>query len=302
MKGQMAMSLLDGLKRKKKKHIREQLLDAPTLFGGLSNDAQNAEKKISVLSAAGGKSARRGRNRRAPERSGSLIRPFYVVLLIGTIALGGGWQAGVFNRDSAVTLASKFDALLQTGIAVFAPSDSASAHAAVAQSPAPASPAATDTDSADTGRADREARGAPASIERVAERVALANGAASRVPGEPVPAAGSIEAALSRTDPVVEVAPPAAAPRREAKKAPVSTPPLATSRSHASGASAPAARGASAAAGTPPQAAKAKPAPEQTAERKVQVARSKEPDPDAQLMEALLLHLKKMETAKGGAH
>lgn len=282
------MSLLDGLKRKKRKHIREQLLDAPTLFAGVGNDSSNAEKKISVLSAASGKPARRVKQGRVSQRPVRMIRPFYVVLLIGTIALAGVWQTGVLDRDSAVSLAAKFDTLLQAGMSALAPSQPASTHAEIVQSPVSASPSSTET-----GRTVGEHAGQPASIERVA----LTNGVEPPPPSQPVPALGAIEAALNRTDPAVEATPPAISVSPEAKRSPVP----ATPRAAPHGTSTPATQGGSPAASTSPQPAKDKLAPEKTAERKVQVARTKEQDPDAQLMEALLLHLRKMESAKGGA-
>jgi len=281
MKGQMAMSLLDGLKRQKKKHIREQLLDAPTLFAGVGNDSQNTEKKISVLSAAGGKQARRARQRRAPERSGPMIRPFYVALLIGTIALAGIWQTGVLDRNVAITLAAQFDSLLRAGASALDPSDDpASARAVGAKSSMAELRPSLDTGSENGRHAER-----PASIERVA----LANSGESRASGQPIPALDPIEAALNRTDPVAESVQPAAPPRPAAKKAPVATTSAAASK-----------RVSSVAPSVSAQPVTDKVVPEKTSERKVQVARSKEPDADAQLMEALLLHLKKTESAKGG--
>lgn len=286
------MSLLDGLKRKKTKHVREQLLDAPTLFAGVGSDSAHAEKKISVLSAASGKPAGRTRQRRMPKRSWRLIRPLSIALLIGTIALAGVWQTGLFDRESAATLATKLDALLQAGVSAFSPSDTSSTHA-VATQPSVSAPLATTR----ANSPGNEYVAQPASIERVAH----ANGTDAHISDQPVPAVGAIEAALNQTDPAAEATPAAVPARPEAKKPAVSATPVATPRASTARANAPASQQGSQAAGMPEQPAKDKPAPEKASERKVQVARSKEPDPDAQLMEALLLHLRKMESAKGGA-
>lgn len=286
------MSLLDGLKRKKTKHIREELLDAPTLFGGVGNDSPNAEKKISVLSAAGGKPARRARQRRAPDKPGLMIRPVYVVLLIGTIVLAGVWQTGVLDRNVAVTLAAKFDTLLRAGLSVFDPSaEPASAHAIRAQ-PSTASLPATP----ESGRQDQAHPGQAALIERVA----LVNSAESPASNQPGPATGSIEAALNTPAPPIETA------QRRAPAGPAVQPAPATTRAarptpQIPDASAMNSTRSSPSTHTSVQPGKDSVAPEKTADRKVQMAKSKEPDADAKLVEALLVHLRKMEAANGGS-
>lgn len=286
------MSLLDGLKRKKTKHIREELLDAPTLFGGVGNDSPNAEKKISVLSAAGGKPARRARQRRAPDKPGLMIRPVYVVLLIGTIVLAGVWQTGVLDRNVAVTLAAKFDTLLRAGLSVFDPSaEPASAHAIRAQ-PSTASLPATP----ESGRQDQAHPGQAALIERVA----LVNSAESPASNQPGPATGSIEAALNTPAPPIETAQRRAPAGPAVQQAPAtthaarSTPQTPDTSAMNSTRLSPATH-----VSAPP--GKDSVAPEKTADRKVQMAKSKEPDADAKLVEALLVHLRKMESANGGS-
>lgn len=297
MKGQMAMSLLDGLKRKKTKHIREELLDAPTLFGGVGNDSPNAEKKISVLSAAGGKPARRARQRRAPVKSGLMIRPIYVVLLIGTIVLAGVWQTGVLDRNVAVTLAAKFDTLLRAGLSVFDPSgEPASAHAIRAQSSMASLPA-----SRESGRQDEAHSGQAALIERVA----LVNSADSPASNQPGPAPGSIEAALNTPASPIETTQRPAPAGAAVQQAPATTraarPIPKTPDTSAMNSTAMNSTRSSPATHASTQPGKASVAPEKTAERKVQMTKSKEPDADAKLVEALLVHLRKMESANGGS-
>lgn len=286
------MSLLDGLKRKKTKPVRDDVWDAPTLFGSLGNDSPNAEKRISVLSAAGAKPARRVKPRRTTAQSGRMIRPGYVVLLVGTLVFAGIWQSGIFDRPTAMTMAARFDSLLQSGLSLFAPSDS----------PAPTRTVRTQVSIAtlpETHDADVH-DAAPSAQAAQIERVALANTAGSRALEPTIPSPGSIEAALNTPGPEVATAQSplpvtSTTPKAPAPKTGTRVPPKTSdTKSTDSRASR-----ASTQASAPPR--KDSVATEKSAERKLQVARSKEPDPDAQLLEALLVHLRKTEPAKDGS-
>lgn len=296
------MSLLDGLKRKKTKHIREELWDAPTLFGGVGNDSPHAEKKISVLSAASGKPARRARPRRAPDKAGLMIRPMYVVVLIGTIVLAGVWQTGILDRNGVVTLAAKLDTLLRAGLSVFDSSgEPASAHAIRAQSSLASLPATPASGGQDV---------TPSKQAALIERVALVNSAPPQVSNQPDPAPGSIEAALNTTASPIETAqrraPAGAAVQQtpattRAARSTSKTPDMNAMNSTAMNPAVMNSARSSPATHVSTQPGKDSVAPDKTAERKVQMAKSKEPDADAKLVEALLVHLRKMESANGGS-
>lgn len=284
------MSLLDGLKRKKPKHIREDVWDAPTLFGGVGSTSPSAEKKISVLSAAGGKPARRAKSRRTPEKSGRMIRPTYVVLLVGTLVFAGIWQSGVLDRPAALTMAARFDALLQTGLSLFAPSDeAASAHTVRTQLSIATLP--------ETGEAGGQ-NGEPSEQAARIERVALANGGESRTLDPPIQ--GAIEAALNTPGPEAEAMQLPATVAPAARKAPA---PATAARpaSKTSDTKTARSRTPRAAAQGSDRSGKDSLATEKSVDRKLQVARSREPDPDAQLLEALLVHLRKTAPAKDGS-
>lgn len=273
------MSLLDGLKRKKTKPLRADVWDAPTLFGGVDNASPNAEKKISVLSAAGGKPARRAKPRHAAKTSGRMLRPGYVVLLVGTLVVAGIWQSGVLDRPAAV--ADKFDTLVQAGLSLFKPAgESASAHTVRTQVSTVTLPVTADAAEPDE---------APPAQAAQIERVALAKPAESRTLEPAAPPAGAIEAALNTPGPVETAglptaAVPAARPRSRSSDTKMVSPqtPRASTR-------------------VADQTQKETAATEKPAERKPQVARTKEPDLDAQLLEALLVHLRKTESAQGSS-
>ena len=102
----MGMSLLDLIRRKKPKPIREAYVDTPTLFGGLGAVPHAEEKKISVLSAAGGKTAKRSNKRRSSRSAGSFNRAPLLILLVGVVFFAGAWQAGLFEGARTTTLVS----------------------------------------------------------------------------------------------------------------------------------------------------------------------------------------------------
>ena len=270
------MSLLDGLKRKKTKPVRADLMDVPTLFGGVGNASQSAEKRISVLSAAGGKPAK---PRHVAKKSGRMVRSGFVVLLVGIVMVAGIWQFGVVEHPAAVV--NKFDTRPQAG---FNPSDeSASTHAVRTQISTVTLPATA---------VASEPGGAPPAQAAQIEKVMLLDAAESRALESAPPPVGAIEAALNTPAPVETAAlpTPVVTAVRPSSKTPDTktvsprTPPPSTQ--------VPAS----------PKKDKDVVAAKKPVKRKPQVARSKEPDPDAQLLEALLVHLRKNEAAKEGAH
>lgn len=286
------MSLLDRLKRKKTRHVREELWDAPTLFGGVGSDSPDAEKKISVLSAAGGKPGKRAKSRRMPDKSGPMIRPSYVVLLIGTLVLAGVWQSGVLDRNVTVAVMAKLDALIQAGLSVLEPSgEPASTHAVRAQASMAILPEATETASQD---------GRPSGQAALIERVAFSNTAESRAANQPASSVGALEAALNAASPSPDTAQHRAEILPETKK-PTATSAVASPSSKPSESKVVRSKTRAPATQASSPSRKDSVAPEKTPDRKVHVAKSKEPDADAQLLEALLVHLRKTESAKGGS-
>ncbi len=273
------MSFLDGMKRKKKKPVREDVWDAPTLFGGLGPDAPQAEKKISVLSAAGGKSSRRPRQPQPPARPRSGKRRYAVaalfMVLVGVGAVGV-WQSDVLDRNAAAALMSRIDAWFgseASGDIAGAPTLRVQSAMIPAQS-AEASPAG------------------PAMPRETAviERVALSQEASATPPAPP---AAAIESALGEA--VTPAARTTAGPARATAATPRTTGTAKNPAANETGRSRPATSS-----DTGPRLAREESVSlENRSDKKVQVARSKEPDPDAQLLEALLIHLRKTESAKG---
>lgn len=259
------MSLLEGLTRKKNARVTETRCDAPTLFGGTGPAPAGGEKTISVLSAVGAKPAGRSRSGTLQtRRSARRVSPVAVLLgtLLGAIVTMGVWQSRHPDTDLIAALERRLDA------GVVAGTKQRASDAAHAREP--------DTESAAHAADAPRASGSVAPQAAVIERVAL-------VPAAPLAEDGRAPVAASDDE------------RDGAAQAPA---PLRRAPAPRSGA--PAERSVKA----PPTAVttrQATDAHDKMLDRKVQVARAKESDADARLLEALLIHLRKPEPARNGA-
>ena len=289
----MAMSLLNVLRRKKRKHVREEAWDAPTLFAGVSNDQLHEEKKISVLSAAGGKPAKRAKSRSRSGTSAPMIRTPYVVLFLGAVLFAGIWQLGVLDRNVGTAVAGKLDAWWQAGLSVLDQSGSSTSDTSAEQQAMVSLP--TSETSASTLETDPS--GQAAQIERIELPGLNKTGSSAQSPAEMLnaslnrdaesgsamqsgnPAQSGNRAAHVTEKPAASLQAKAPTPRKTASD---------TSRTSER----PRAKSA------PIESSRQIKAAEKSADRKVQIAKSKEPDADAQLLEALLVHVRKTEAAK----
>lgn len=280
----MGMSLLDLIRRKKPKPIRESYVDTPTLFGGLGAVPHAEEKKISVLSAAGGKTAKRSNKRRSSRSAGSFNRAPLLILLVGVVFFAGAWQAGLFEGARTTTLVSDLKEAWNRNVAFLSQEPrtrSVQEHVTLVvegvHTKSEVNPFLLEkTPSAES-----------AVIERVDPQV---------MPRFSVPEGASMQglsAALNRpgsgSEPNSSAALAPQPVKAESVRAPVvvkAKPQLSTPK-----ATSIARQNAS---DTNHKVA----ATEKATSSKVQLAKSREPDADAQLMEALLLHLRKTEATR----
>ena len=283
----MDMSLLNVFRRKKRKPVREEILDAPTLFGDMGNNPLHEEKKISVLSAAGGKSAKRAKSRRRTGESVPIIRTSYIVLFLGTVLFAGTWHSGVLDRNVDTALAGKLDAWWQAGRSVFDQSGSSPADASAEQKTMVSLP--TSKYSARTLETDPS--GQVAQIERIELPGLNKTESSTQSPAERLNA--SLSHNTESGSNAQTESPAAQATEKPAAILQAKAPTLRKAASDTSRTSErPRAKSASLESSRQGEAA------EKQSDKKVQIAKSKEPDADAQLLEALLVHVRKTEAAR----
>ena len=280
----MGMSLLDLIRRKKPKPIRETYLDTPTLFGGLGAVPHAEEKKISVLSAAGGKTAKRSNKRRSSRSAGSFNRTPFLILLVGAVSIAGAWQAGLFEGVRATTLVSDLKSAWNRNVAFLSQEprpDSAQEHVTlIVEGVSPAS----EVHPFLLGKT-------PTAESAVIERVDL-----PVAPGFSVPKGSSMQsvsAALNRPASGSESNVSAAPAHQPVKAEPVQAPVVVKANPRPS-----TPKATSMAGQKTSDTSQTIAATEKATSTKVQLAKSREPDADAQLMEALLLHLRKPEATR----
>lgn len=282
----MGMSLLDLIRRKKPKPIRETYLDTPTLFGGLGAVPHAEEKKISVLSAAGGKTAKRSNKRRSSRSAGSFNRTPFLILLVGAVSIAGAWQAGLFEGVRATTLVSDLKSAWNRNVAFLSqeprprPVHVQEHVTLIVEGVSPAS-------EVHPFLLEKTPTAESAVIERVDLPVA---------PGFSVPKGSSMQsvsAALNRPASGSESNVSAAPAHQPVKAEPVQAPVVVKENPR------PSTPKATSMAGQKTSDTSQKiAATEKATSTKVQLAKSREPDADAQLMEALLLHLRKPEATR----
>lgn len=268
------MAWLDGMRRKKKTRVREDVWDAPTLFGGPGSHAAQTEKTISVLSAAGGKPTSPARRRHLARVSLGSARTVVVALSLGAIAFAGAWQSGMVDATTVATLASRIE-----GWRGMESSGNASNAGMVRVQSGPITAAR----GVATTRIDDRAKNDAALIERVVLTPATMGYAA------PAPSAvpdSADDAALP------SLAPPGS-PRQTSSAVRPARVGIAVQSPDHTPSNAP-----SAAAGST-RVREGEVKPQNRSDQRVQVARSKEPDPDTRLLEALLIHLRKTESPQG---
>ena len=293
------MSLLNVLRRKKRKHVREDAWDTPTLFAGMGNDPHHEEKKISVLSAAGGKPAKRAKSRSRTGKSVPMIRTPYIVLFLGTVLFAGIWQSGVLDRNVGTAVAGKLDAWWQAGFSVFDQSGSSPADASSEQQARVSLP----TPGTSASMLETDTSGQAPLIERVElpgqNKPELSAQSPAEMLNAPLNRDVESGSAMQSGTPVqsgnqaaqVTEKPAASVQAKAHAKAKAPTPGKTASetvrtneRHHAKSA--------------PIESSRQGAAAEKSADKKIQTAKSKEQDADVQLLEALLVNVRKTEAAK----
>ena len=282
----MGMSLLDLIRRKKPKPIRETYLDTPTLFGGLGAVPHAEEKKISVLSAAGGKTAKRSNKRRSSRSAGSFNRTPFLILLVGAVSIAGAWQAGLFEGVRATTLVSDLKSAWNRNVAFLSqeprprPVHVQEHVTLIVEGVSPAS----EVHPFLLGKT-------PTAESAVIERVDLPVAPEFSVPkGSSMQ---SVSAALNRPASGSESNVSAAPAHQPVKAEPVQAPVVVKANPRPS-----TPKATSMAGQKTSDTSQTIAATEKATSTKVQLAKSREPDADAQLMEALLLHLRKPEATR----
>ncbi|HEY9099249.1 MAG TPA: hypothetical protein VIN38_10295 [Thiobacillus sp.] len=280
----MGMSLLDLIRRKKPKHIREAYVDTPTLFGGMGAEPHAEEKKISVLSAAGGKTAKRSKKRRSSRSQAPFIRTPYLIVLVGVVSFAGAWQVGLFEGGQATALVSDLKSAWNRNVAFLSQEPRTRL---VQEHVTPVIEAASTSSEVDSFMLGATQSAESAVIERMEPPVSSGFSVSEGSSAEGISAALNRPASGSGPDA------PAAPVPQSVKPAPVRAPVVAKAKPRVSTPKAINIAGQNDS-GTSQKIA----ATEKVTSTKVQLAKSREPDADAQLMEALLVHLRKSEATR----
>jgi len=280
----MGMSLLDLIRRKKPKHIREAYVDTPTLFGGMGAEPHAEEKKISVLSAAGGKTTKRSKKRRSSRSSAPLIRTPYLILLVGVVFFAGAWQAGLFEGSQATALVSDLKSAWNRNVAFLSQEPRTRL---VQEYVTPVVESASASSRGDSFMLGVTQSAESAVIERMEPPVTPESSVAEELSIQDISAALNRPVSGYETDASVTPVP------QSVKPAPVRAPVVAKAKPRIS-----TPKATNMAKQSVSDTGKKITSTEKAASTKVQLAKSREPDADAQLMEALLLHLRKSEATR----